>query len=41
MMTSANSNDQPREGINKTRLVRFLLALPVYFGVFMFLPAGT
>jgi protein-S-isoprenylcysteine O-methyltransferase Ste14 len=28
-------------GMDKGRLVRFLLALPVYFAVFMFLPAGT
>jgi protein-S-isoprenylcysteine O-methyltransferase Ste14 len=40
-MTAATDRDQPREGINKGRLVRFLLALPLYFGLFMFLPAGT
>src|ERR1700680_632802 len=40
-MTSANGQDQPRQGINRGRLVRFLLALPVYFALFMFLPAGT
>jgi protein-S-isoprenylcysteine O-methyltransferase Ste14 len=40
-VTTADSPDQKPEGINKGRLVRFLLALPVYFGVFMFLPAGT
>jgi hypothetical protein len=40
-MTSANDLDQPRVGINRGRLVVFLLALPVYFALFMFLPAGT
>lgn len=39
-MTSANDKDQQLQGINKGRLVRFLLAFPVYFGVFMFLPAS-
>jgi hypothetical protein len=33
--------DQPRERIDKRRLVGFLLALPVYFALLMFLPAGT
>jgi protein-S-isoprenylcysteine O-methyltransferase Ste14 len=40
-MTSANGNARQPEGINKRRLVVSLLALPVYFGLFMFLPAGT
>lgn len=40
-MTAANDQGQPREGINRGRLVVFLLALPVYFALFMFLPAGT
>ncbi len=40
-MTSANDKDQQPEGVNKRRLVVFLLALPVYFALFMFLPAGT
>lgn len=40
-MTSANDQDQPREQFNWRRLVAFLLALPVYVGLFMFLPAGT
>jgi hypothetical protein len=40
-MTAANGQDQPQEGINRGRLVRFLLALPVYFALFLFLPAGT
>lgn len=40
-MTSANANDRQPEGINKRRLVVSLLALPVYFGLFRFLPAGT
>jgi protein-S-isoprenylcysteine O-methyltransferase Ste14 len=40
-MTSANDKDQQPEGVNKPRLVGFLLALPLYFVLFMFLPAGT
>ena len=40
-MTAANDQDQPRKGINRGRLIGFLLALPVYFALFMFLPAGT
>src|SRR6516164_9207290 len=40
-MTATNGQDQSREGINRGRLVRFLLALPLYFALFMFLPAGT
>ena len=40
-MTAPTDQDQPREGINKGRLIGFLVALPVYFALFMFLPAGT
>src|SRR6516225_7113266 len=40
-MTSANGQVQPREGINRGRLIGFLLALPVYLALFLFLPAGT
>ena len=40
-MTAANNQDQPPEGINRRRLVVFLLALPLFFALFMFLPAGT
>ena len=40
-MTEPTNQDQPREGINKGRLIGFLVALPVYFALFMFLPAGT
>ena len=40
-MTSPNDKDQPREGINRGRLILILLALPVYFALFMFVPAGT
>jgi protein-S-isoprenylcysteine O-methyltransferase Ste14 len=40
-MTSANGKDRQPQGINRRRLVVFLLALPVYFTLFMFLPAGT
>ena len=39
-MTAANQHDRQQEGINKRRLVVSLLALPVYFALFMFLPAG-
>jgi protein-S-isoprenylcysteine O-methyltransferase Ste14 len=39
-MTAADQNQQP-QGVNKRRLVVSLLALPVYFALFMFLPAGT
>jgi protein-S-isoprenylcysteine O-methyltransferase Ste14 len=40
-MTAAKAPDQQRKGINKGRLIGFLVALPVYFAVFLFLPAGT
>jgi protein-S-isoprenylcysteine O-methyltransferase Ste14 len=40
-MTATSDKDQQPQGINKRRLVAFLLALPLYFGLFMFLPAGT
>lgn len=40
-MTPANEKDQRPEGVNKRRLVVSLLALPAYFALFMFLPAGT
>ena len=40
-MTSTSDKDKQREGINKRRLLVTLLALPVYFALFMFLPAGT
>lgn len=40
-MTATIGQDQPREGINRGRLILILLALPVYFALFMFLPAGT
>jgi protein-S-isoprenylcysteine O-methyltransferase Ste14 len=40
-MTAASDRDLRRDEINKGRLVRFLLGLPVYFAVFLFLPAGT
>jgi protein-S-isoprenylcysteine O-methyltransferase Ste14 len=35
------AKDQQPPGINKRRLVVFLLALPLYFALFLFLPAGT
>lgn len=40
-MTSANDKDRPAEGVNRGRLFLILLALPAYFALFMFLPAGT
>src|ERR1022692_2878962 len=39
-MTSANDKDRQPEGINKLRLFLVLLATPMYFALFMFLPAG-
>jgi protein-S-isoprenylcysteine O-methyltransferase Ste14 len=40
-MTSANGHDRQPEGVNNRRVVISLLALPAYFALFMFLPAGT
>jgi protein-S-isoprenylcysteine O-methyltransferase Ste14 len=40
-VTPAGNPDQKPDRINRRRLVVFLLALPVYFALFMFLPAGT
>jgi protein-S-isoprenylcysteine O-methyltransferase Ste14 len=40
-MTAANDQKRAREGINKGLLIGSLVALPVYFALFMFLPAGT
>jgi hypothetical protein len=40
-MSAASDKDQQPQGANKRRLVVSLLALPVYFALFMFLPAGT
>src|SRR6516165_12665456 len=40
-MSSTDDKEKQPEGVNKRRLVVFLLALPVYFALFMFLPAGT
>jgi protein-S-isoprenylcysteine O-methyltransferase Ste14 len=39
-MTSASDQEQPQEGVNKRRLLAFLVGMPVYFALFMFLPAG-
>lgn len=39
-MTFAEGENRAPEGINRGRIIRFSLALPIYFGVFMFLPAG-
>jgi len=40
-MTSANSQEQRPQGVNRRRILLVLLALPVFFALFMFLPAGT
>jgi protein-S-isoprenylcysteine O-methyltransferase Ste14 len=40
-MTAANDKDRQPQRIDKRRLIGFLLALPVYFALFMFVPAGT
>src|SRR6516164_2867654 len=40
-MTATSDKDQQPQGVNKRRLVVSLLALPVDFALFMFLPAGT
>ena len=40
-MTATSDKGQQPEGVDKRSLVAFLLALPVYFALFMFLPAGT
>jgi hypothetical protein len=40
-MIATGDKDQQPQGINKRRLVVSLLALPLYFALFMFLPAGT
>ncbi|MBI3408096.1 MAG: isoprenylcysteine carboxylmethyltransferase family protein [Planctomycetes bacterium] len=40
-MTSANNQDQKPESINYHRLALSLLAMPLFFVVFMFLPAGS
>ena len=40
-MSAAADKEQPRKGINKGRLIGFLVALPAYFALFMFLPAGN
>ena len=40
-MTAATGLDDEPEPVNWGRVVGFLLALPVYFAVFLFWPAGT
>lgn len=40
-MTSATAEDQSRERLDKGRLIWSLLGVPMYFVLFMFLPAGT
>jgi protein-S-isoprenylcysteine O-methyltransferase Ste14 len=40
-VTSADNPDQKPQRLNRRRVVVFLLAVPVYFALFLFLPAGT
>lgn len=40
-MTSASGSNKPVQGIDRRRLVLGLIYLPVYFTLFMLLPAGT
>jgi protein-S-isoprenylcysteine O-methyltransferase Ste14 len=40
-MTSADRREQQPEGLNRRHLLLVVLALPVYFALFMFLPAGS
>ena len=40
-MSATSDKDQQPQGVNKRRLVVSLLALPVYFALFMFLLAGA
>lgn len=40
-MSAADNSDQPPQGINRRRVVLALIVLPVFFALFMFLPAGT
>ncbi len=40
-MTAASVSDNPPRGINRRRVVLGLIGLPVFFALFMFLPAGT
>lgn len=40
-MIAAIGPGQPRELINKRRVAASLLGLPIYFALFMFLPAGN
>jgi hypothetical protein len=40
-MTSANNTNHKPERINRRRLVLYLLGTPLFFALFMFLPAGT
>jgi protein-S-isoprenylcysteine O-methyltransferase Ste14 len=40
-MASAAERSEMAKRLDRDRLVRFLIAVPIYFGLFMFLPAGT
>jgi protein-S-isoprenylcysteine O-methyltransferase Ste14 len=40
-VTAASDQYPPRERVNRRRLVGFLLGVPAYFALLMFLPAGT
>jgi len=40
-MTAADNTDDKPERINRRRLVLYLLGTPLFFALFLFLPAGT
>ncbi|MBV9126246.1 MAG: hypothetical protein JO112_23095 [Planctomycetes bacterium] len=40
-MTAADDTDDKPERINRRRLVLYLLSTPLFFALFLFLPAGT
>jgi protein-S-isoprenylcysteine O-methyltransferase Ste14 len=40
-MSSTKTNGRPPQGINPRRVVLILIVLPLFFALFMFLPAGT
>ena len=39
-MSSVTQSDKPGVQLNRGRVVRFFLSMPVFFALFMFLPAG-
>ena len=40
-MSNADRTDQPPQGFNRQRVVLILACFPLFFTLFMFLPAGT